>query len=62
MVFSSIKGLGRKTEELERNLSQSESLTLFIGLPKWRSGKESTCNAGDAGEVGSVPGLGRSPG
>ena len=62
MVFPSIKGLGRKREELERNLSQSESLTVFIGLPKRCSGKESNCNAGDAGEVGSIPGLGRSPG
>ena len=25
-------------------------------------GTESTCSAGDAGNVGSVPGLGRSPG
>ena len=30
--------------------------------PLWLSGKESTCNAGDAGDVGSIPGLGRSPG
>ena len=29
------------------------------GLPWWLSGKESTCNAGDAG---SIPGLGRCPG
>ena len=32
-----------------------------MGLPKWCSGKESTCSAGDAGDVGSVPGSGRSP-
>ena len=32
---------------------------LNIGLPWWLSSKESTCNAGDAG---SIPGLGRSPG
>jgi len=25
-------------------------------------GKESTCNAGNSGDVGSIPGLGRSPG
>ena len=31
----------------------------FKGLPRWLSGKESDCNAGD---VGSVPGWGRSPG
>ena len=28
----------------------------------WLSGKESTCNARDSGNVGSVPGSGRSPG
>ena len=32
------------------------------GLPRWRSGKESACNAGDFGGVGSIPGLQRSPG
>ena len=31
----------------------------FIGLPRWFSGKESACNAGD---TGSIPRLGRSPG
>ena len=30
-----------------------------MGLPRWLSGKESTCQAGD---VGSILGLGRSPG
>ena len=29
------------------------------GLPWWLSGKESACNAGD---IGSIPGLGRCPG
>ena len=29
------------------------------GLPRWLSGKELTCNAGEAGPI---PGLGRSPG
>ena len=29
------------------------------GLPRWLSGKESACNAGD---VGLIPGSGRSPG
>ena len=32
------------------------------GFSWWLSGKESTCNAGDAGDVGSIPGSGRSPG
>ena len=32
------------------------------GLPWWLSGKESACNAGDMGDTGSIPGLGRSHG
>ena len=31
-------------------------------LPQWLSGKESSCNAGDLGDTGSIPGLERSPG
>ena len=34
----------------------------FIGLPRLLSGKESTCNADDAGDMGSIPRLGRFPG
>ena len=33
-----------------------------LGLPRWLSGKESSCNAGDSRDIGSVPGLGRFPG
>ena len=33
-----------------------------IWLPQWLSGRESACNAGDTGDVGSFPGVGRSPG
>ena len=33
-----------------------------LGHPWWLSSKESTCNAEDMGEAGSVPGSGRSPG
>ena len=32
---------------------------VFLGFPCDSAGKESTCNAGD---LGSIPGLGRSPG
>ena len=32
---------------------------VFSGFPCGSAGKESTCNAGD---LGSIPGLGRSPG
>ena len=31
-------------------------------LPWWLSSKESTLDAEDAGDTGSIPGLGRSPG
>ena len=33
-----------------------------MGFPEASAGKESTCNAGDMGDAGSVPGSGRSPG
>ena len=33
-----------------------------MGLPKWLIGKESACQCRDAGNEGSIPGLGRSPG
>ena len=36
--------------------------TSGAGLPRWLSGKDSTCNAGDVRDTGSIPGLGRSPG
>ena len=32
------------------------------GFPGGSVGKESSCNAGDLGDAGSIPGLGRSPG
>ena len=32
------------------------------GFPNGLAGKESTCNAGDTGDTGSIPGSGRSPG
>ena len=35
---------------------------VIYGLPRWLSGKETSYNAGAVGDVGSVPGLGRSPG
>ena len=33
-----------------------------MGFPSGPGGKESSCNAGDAGDTGTVPELGRSPG
>ena len=33
-----------------------------VRLPGWLNGKESPANAGDAGDMGSIPGSGGSPG
>ena len=37
------------------------SYVVFLGLPRWRSSKESACNAGDAGDMSLIPGLGKCP-
>ena len=37
-------------------------LCLFQGLSWWCSGKESACSVGDASDLSSIPGSGRSPG
>ena len=37
----------------------SQDTEATLGFPRWLSGKESACQAGD---MGSIPGLGRSPG
>ena len=34
---------------------------LYYGLPRWGSGKDPACNAGDTRDVGLIPGLGRPP-
>ena len=41
---------------------KNDKLPPFPGLPRWLSGRESACSAGDTGEVGSIPGSGRSSG
>ena len=33
-----------------------------MGFPHGSVGKESACNVGDTGDMGSIPGSGRSPG
>ena len=35
---------------------------MFLGLPWWLRGKESSCNGGATGDMVLIPGLGRSPG
>ena len=50
--------------DIKRHWSKGTSFVYIVvkyakELPKWLNGKESICSAGDAG---SIPGLGRSPG
>ena len=40
----------------------TEQLNWTDGLPRWLSGKDPPDSAGDAGDLGSILGLGRSPG
>ena len=35
---------------------------MSLGLPWWLSGRAFACNVEDAGDLGSVPEVGRSPG
>ena len=51
-----LESMGRK--ETRQQLNWTE-LIVVCGLLWWLSGKESACNAGD---LGSIPGLGRYPG
>ena len=41
------------------SVSSADHLNTFMAISWWLSGKESTCQAGD---VGLIPGWGRSPG
>ena len=45
-----------------RSRGQLGSSNRQQGLPWWLSGKESASSAGDTGDAGPVPGLGRLPG
>ena len=55
MQEAQVQSLGRE-HPLEEGMATHSSI---LGLPRGLSGKESACNAGDPG---SVPGSGRSPG
>ena len=55
----SIPGKGGRERQGSRGFAQPY---WHSGLPWWLSGKESTCNAGVTGEMGSIPGSGKSTG
>ena len=57
--WAAIYGVAQSQTRLKRLSSSSSSTGLHRGFPGGSAGKESTCNAGD---LSSIPGLGRSPG
>ena len=48
-----------KYDHFFKEMARSIALLILMGFPGGSDGKESACNAGD---LGSIPGLGRSPG
>ena len=48
-----------RTHPLIHSAQVYEAPDVFLGFPGGSAGKESACNVGD---LGSIPGLGRSPG
>ena len=58
-VFLLVLESGKSKIKEPADLVSDEGL---LGLPRWLSSKESTCKAGDAGDMGSISGLGRDPG
>ena len=65
LYISNHKHVLRQTECRSRWDGSALSYWSFFietGFPSSSAGKESACNAGDTGDVGSIPGSGRSPG
>jgi len=58
LPLSSIEGVRDLQVEWKTEFSR---LLHHRGLPWWLSGKEHVCNAGDSGDLGSVPEIGKSP-
>ena len=59
------RGVTIATINFERFSSPRSVFRMLLSryqLPTWLSGKESAYNAGESGDMGSIPGLGRSPG
>ena len=59
MAHNQVEILGRPNQGLMERVEQAEHLLLGTGFPGCSAGKESACNAGD---LGLIPGSGRSPG
>ena len=56
-----VHGVAKSQTRLS-NRTQHVDINFLLGLSQWLSGKESPCNAGDAGDMGLIPRSGRSPG
>ena len=59
LIAQSVKHLPAMQETPVQFLGWEDPTPVFLGFPYGSAGKESTCNAGD---MGSIPGLGRSSG
>ena len=68
-MAQTVKNLPAMQETWVLSLGQEDPLdkgmaahSCILGLHRWLSGKEPTCQAEDARDMGSIPGLGRYPG
>ena len=64
-IIKNKKGIlkARKTPfYIYKGISVRPTVDFLEGFPWWLSGKESSCIAGTTGNMGSIPGSGRSPG
>ena len=59
MLYSADCCSGMKPQTTFTRTLEYNCMSLYFGFPGGSDGKESACNAGD---LGSIPGLGRSPG
>ena len=57
--MSTHSNTNQQKEPLKRKPLKQQCNITYNGLPRWLSGKESACQAGNSG---SIPGSGRSPG
>ena len=60
--WASVYGVAQSRTRLKRLSSSSSGSSVLLELLRWCSGKESPANAGDVGDTGLIPGLGRFPG
>ena len=52
----------QKKKKLLKKIKEDINKWTIFALPDGSVGKESACNAGDKGDMGSIPGSGRFPG